>query len=83
MPIPSLYASADRPREWQVARAAGYGAGIGIAAALFKLFGPARETASLGADFVEIAGVALGFALLCTVAALLRNALARRFVKRT
>jgi len=82
MPIPSLYASGDRRQEWGVARAAGYGAGIGLAAALFKIFGPSREPMSLDARLAEIAGAALGFAVLCACAALLRNMLARRFVRR-
>ncbi len=80
MPLPSLHLAADGARAWSVARAAAYGGGIGAAAALFKAFGPGRE-AGLGAtNFVEIAAAAFGFALLCSVAAILRNFIVRRLV---
>jgi hypothetical protein len=80
MPLPSLYLAADGARAWSVARAAAYGSGIGAVAALFKAFGPGRE-AGLGAtNFVEIAATAFGFALLCSVAAILRNFIVRRLV---
>ncbi len=69
-------------------RAAAYGAGIGALAALFKIFGPLRATAALAngpsdnlaANFLEIAGVALAFALLCAGAAALRNYIGRRLI---
>jgi hypothetical protein len=60
--------------------AAAYGGAIGTVAALFKTFGPGREAGSGAANFVEIAAAALGFALLCSVAAILRNFIVRRFV---
>jgi hypothetical protein len=59
-------------------RAAGYGAGIGIAAAALRLLGPAA--AAPPAPAVEILGAALGFALLCAAAAALRNFIARRLI---
>ena len=80
MPLPSLYLAADGARAWSVARAAAYGGSIGTVAALFKTFGQGRE-AGLGAtNFVEIAAAAFGFALLCSVAATLRNFIVRRLV---
>ncbi len=79
MPLPSLYL-ADGARPWSVARAAAYGGGIGAVAALFKTFGPGREVGLGAANFVEIAAVAFGFALLCSVAAILRNFIVRRLV---
>lgn len=81
MPLPSLYLAADGARAWSVARgAATYGGAIGVVAALFKTFGPGRE-AGLGAvNFVEIAAAAFGFALLCSVAAILRNFIVGRLV---
>jgi hypothetical protein len=82
MLIPSLYGSGDRPREWSVARATAYGAGIGLVAALFKIFASSRGTIFADARLAEIAGAAFAFALLCAGAALLRNMLARHFVKR-
>jgi hypothetical protein len=80
MPLPSLYLAADGARVWSVARAAAYGGAVGAVAALFKTFGPGRE-AGLGAgNFVEIAAAAFAFALLCSVAAILRNFIVRRLV---
>lgn len=88
MPIPSLYISAKGAQAWSITRAAGYGAGIGALAALFKTFGPLREadtiiaslTDKLAANFLEIAAATLAFALLCAGAALLRNVIARRLI---
>ncbi len=80
MPFPSLYLAADGARAWSIARAAAYGGAIGAVAALLKTFGPGRE-AGLGAvNFVEIAAAAFGFALLCSVAAILRNFIVGRLV---
>jgi hypothetical protein len=76
--LPSLFASADRARDWSVARAATYGAGIGALAALFKTLGPLRAAASEAAGLWAIAEVAAAFALLCAGAALLRDFLVRR-----
>jgi hypothetical protein len=80
MPLPSLYLAADGARAWSIARAAAYGGGIGAVAALFKTFGPEREAGLSTANFVEIAAAAFGFALLCSVAAILRNFIVRRLV---
>lgn len=82
MPIPSLYLSGDGPRAWSVYRAAAYGAGIGALAALFKTFGPLHAAGPAAASFLQIAGAALAFALLCAGAAALRNLIARRFIWR-
>ena len=38
--LPSLFTSDENQRPWSVPRAALYGAGIGLAAALIKIFGP-------------------------------------------
>ena len=76
MPLPSLYASADRAQTWSVARAAAYGAGIGAVAALFKAFGPLHGSGAAG-HVVEITVAASVFALLCAGAAALRNFIAR------
>jgi hypothetical protein len=76
--LPSLFASSGEAQPWGVVRAAGYGAGIGIAAAVLRLLGPAA--AAPPAHAVEILGAALGFALLCAAAAALRNFIARRLI---
>jgi hypothetical protein len=78
MPLPSLYVSADKPREWRVSRAAAYGAVLGIAAGLLKTSGPSHQ--AIATSVVEIAGAALGFALLCAGATALRNFIARRLI---
>jgi hypothetical protein len=84
MPLPSLYVSGNGARAWSVVRAGAYGAGIGAVAALFKAFAPLRGTGLAGerstANFMEIVGVALAFALLCAGAAALRNFIARRLI---
>lgn len=82
MLIPLLYSSGDRLREWSVVRATAYGAGIGLVAALFKIFASSGVTIFVDPGLVEIAGAAFAFALLCAGAALLRNMLVRRFVQR-
>jgi hypothetical protein len=85
--LPSFYLSPDKPQTWNVARAALFGAGIGFAAALFKAFAPLHGIVAVGgrsvavlANVPEIAGAALGFAVLCALAATLRNFIARRLV---
>lgn len=78
--LPSLFASEEGARAWNVARAAGYGAALGALAALFKTFGPLHAGAPAGLG--EIVGATLGFALLCAGAAALRNFLARRVIWR-
>jgi len=82
MPIPSLYLSRDGAHAWSVTRAAACGAGIGALAALFKILGPSHEAGSAAADFLQIAGAPLGFAFLCSAAAVLRNFIARRLIWR-
>jgi hypothetical protein len=78
MPLPSLYLSGDKPREWSMTRAAAYGAGLGIIAGLFKTLGPSHQ--AVATSVPEIAGVALCFALLCAGATALRNFIARRLI---
>jgi hypothetical protein len=88
MLLPSLYISGDKARAWSVTRAAAYGAVIGALAALFKTLGALHEAISVSgrpsenllANVPEIAGAALGFALLCAAASALRNFLARRLI---
>jgi hypothetical protein len=86
MPLPSLYVSSDSARAWSVARAAVYGAAIGVLAALFKTLGPFRVAAggslaeNLTATFLEIAIATLAFATLCAGACALRNFIARRLL---
>jgi hypothetical protein len=82
VPLPSLYRGNENVQDWRVTRAAAYGAGIGAAAALFKMLGPTGEGIGTSASLLEVAEAALLFALLCAVAALVRNTLARRFVGR-
>jgi|HubBroStandDraft_6_1064221.scaffolds.fasta_scaffold543523_2 hypothetical protein len=65
---------------WNTGRATVYGAAIGIVAAAFKLFAPWSEAHSLPAIAREFAGAALAFALLCGIAAALRNFIARRLI---
>ena len=80
MPLPSLYFSKEGERDWSVTRAAAYGACIGLAAALFKMFAPLGERTWTSGRFLELGEAIFAFALLCAGAALLRNALTRRFV---
>jgi hypothetical protein len=81
MLIPSLYHSGNGARPWNVARAAGYGAGIGLLAALFKTYGPGHTVVSSSASFLQFAAAILGFALLCAGAAAGRNFVARRLIE--
>ena len=78
MPLPSLYVSGDKPREWSIARAATYGAVLGIIAGLLKTLGLSHQ--AIATSIPEIAGVTLGFALLCAGATVLRNFVARRLI---
>lgn len=78
--LPSFYASSGRARSWSVARAACYGVGLGVLAALFKILGPGHATALLRWRLLEIAGAAAVFAVLCGGAAALRNFIARRLI---
>jgi hypothetical protein len=78
MPLPSLYVSGDKPREWRVTRAAGYGAALGIVAGLLKTAALTHQP--IATSVPEVAGAALGFALLCAGATALRNFIARRLI---
>ncbi len=78
MPLPSLYVSGDKPQAWSIARAAAYGAVLGIAAGLLKTLGFTHQAIATGIP--EIVGAALGFALLCAGATALRNFIARRLI---
>jgi hypothetical protein len=81
MPLPSLYISGEGARAWSIVRAAGYGAGIGALASVFKTMGPLHSTAADPlATTLEITGVTLAFAALCAGAAALRNLVARRLI---
>lgn len=81
MALLSLFVSGDSGRAWNVPRAAAFGAGVGLLAALFKAFGPFHEGGG-GESLVTIAAVAVAFALLCGGAAVLRNFIARRLIWR-
>jgi hypothetical protein len=78
MPLPSLYVSGDKPREWRVSRAAAYGAVLGIVAGSLKTLGLSHQ--AIATSIPEITGVTLGFALLCGGATALRNFVARRLI---
>jgi uncharacterized membrane protein len=78
MPLPSLYVSEDKPREWSVTRAAAYGAALGAVAGLFKTMIYSHQHVAV--SVAEIAGAGLGFALLCAGATALRNFIARRLI---
>jgi hypothetical protein len=78
MPLPSFYVSADQPQAWSIARAAAYGAALGVALGSLKTLALSHQ--AIAASVPEIAGAALGFAALCAVAAALRNVLARRLI---
>jgi hypothetical protein len=76
--LPSLFRSEEDTRPWNVPRAGLYGAGIGLLAALVKIFGP-FHTAEQALPFaLEVCVAVAAFAILCSGAALLRNMLARR-----
>ena len=78
MPLPSLYVSADKPRQWSIARAAAYGAGLGAIAGLFKMLIYSHQHVAV--SVAEFAGAVLAFALLCAGATALRNFIARRLI---
>jgi len=65
---------------WNSGRAMFYGGIIGAVAAGFKLFAPWSAPHSLLAIAEELVGAALAFALLCGLAAALRNFIARRLI---
>jgi len=68
-------------REWKVERAMAYGATLGVAAAMIKLFAPWGARHSMAGNLREVAGAALAFALLCGIAVLIRNVIARRLLR--
>jgi hypothetical protein len=68
-------------RQWNTLRATAYGAAIGMAAAGFKLFGPWSEPQTGPGMAKEFIGAMLAFALLCGVAASLRNFIRRRLLE--
>ena len=76
--LPSLYVSGDEPREWRVSCAAAYGTVLGIFAGLLRTLGLSHQ--AIATSIPEIAGAALGFALLCAGATALRNFIARRLI---
>jgi len=76
--LPSLFTPEDHARPWSVPRAALYGAGIGLLAALIRVFGPFHAEDRALPLALEISVAVLAFALLCAAAALLRNLLVRR-----
>ena len=78
MPLPSLYVSGDKPRQWSVTRAAAYGAALGAVAGLLKTLAFSHQ--AIATSVPEIAGAAVGFALLCGGATALRNVIARRLI---
>ncbi len=63
---------------WNTGYAMVYGAAIGAAAAAVKLVAPWSEPRPLLAMAEEVVGAALAFALLCGVAAAIRNFIVRR-----
>jgi hypothetical protein len=75
---PSLFRSEDGARPWNVPDAALYGAGIGLVAALIKIFGPFHAAEQALPFALEVCIAVAAFALLFAAAALLRNLLARR-----
>jgi hypothetical protein len=63
---------------WNTTRATVYGAAIGFVAALVKCFAPWSDPQSTAAIAKELIGATLAFALLCGLAAALRNFILRR-----
>jgi hypothetical protein len=67
---------------WNSGRAMFFGAGLGIVAAGFRLIAPWSGPHSLFSVAEELVGAALAFALLCGLAAALRNFVAERLIWR-
>jgi hypothetical protein len=84
VPLPSFYKSPQPAHAWNIGHAGAYGAVLGALAALFKTLGPLAQGGgrTLTNNILEIAAAALGFALLCAVAAMLRNFVFRHLVER-
>ena len=78
--LPSLFASEEKVQAWRVSHAAGYGAAVGVLAALFKIFGPLHASWFGATPMWDIAAAAFGFALLCAGAALFVTLVARRLI---
>jgi hypothetical protein len=76
--LPSLFRSEEGARPWNVPRAGLFGAGIGLVAALIKIFGPFHAAEQALPFALEVCVAVAVFALLCAGAALLRNLLAQR-----
>jgi len=81
--LPSLFRSDEDARPWSVPRAALYGAGIGLLAALVRTLGPLRDAERALPFALEICIAVGAFALLCAGAALLRNLLVRQLPDRS
>jgi hypothetical protein len=62
-------------------RATAYGGAIGLVAALIKTFAPWGDVQSGAATAKELIGATLAFALLCGLAAALRNFIQRKLTK--
>ncbi len=82
MLLPSRQLKAASAQPWSIPRASAYGAVIGMLAATVKSLGLARDGVAHGGSLAEIAGAAVGFALLCAGAAAARNFIARRLIWR-
>jgi hypothetical protein len=80
--LPSLFRSEEEARPWSVPRAALYGAGVGLVAALVKTLGPFHAEPALPL-VLEICVAVGAFALLCAGAALLRNLMAQQLPDRS
>ena len=68
-------------RAWNTIRATAYGGAIGLIAALIKSFAPWSDAQSGSAIAKELVGATLAFALLCGLAAALRNFILRRLTR--
>jgi hypothetical protein len=68
---------------WNTTRAMLYGAAIGFVAAAFKLLAPWSGPHAVVTIVEELVGASLAFALLCGLAAALRNFIARRVIWRS
>jgi hypothetical protein len=65
-------------RPWNTMRATAYGGAIGLVASLVKSFAPWSDVQSGAAIAKELIGATLAFALLCGLAAAVRNFILRR-----
>ena len=66
---------------WNTMRATVYGGTIGLSAALVKSLAPWSDAQSSAAIAKELIGATLAFALLCGLAAALRNFVMRRLTE--